>query len=261
MPTSPTPFPFRSEPTFHDALESRRAHLAALDPKKLPSVRLNAAVLFQSAIGAAHRLEAFRQELVAQFGDEATELLDSLVPAAQAARLADAMLKGQPKRPSVAPIHAELVSKHALLLADARALVARGLLPAEVLRKTRDARGYGSAVRSVLVLVSVFERHWAQISELTPTTRADLRAANRLAAELVDAAAVDTTSEHAATAELRRRAIGDAVRIYEELRRQMSYLRWHRGDVDTIVPSLFAGRGGRKKRRKSDGSEPVAPSA
>lgn len=127
--------------------------------------------------------------------------------------------------------------------------------------RPRDARGYGSAVRSVLVLVSVFERHWAQISELTPTTRADLRAANRLAAELVDAAAVDTTSEHAATAELRRRAIGDAVRIYEELRRQMSYLRWHRGDVDTIIPSLFAGRGGRKKRRKSDGSEPVAPSA
>lgn len=254
MPTSATPP--SSELSFFQALESRRAHLEALDLKELRSVRLNPRVLQLRAIGAAHRLERFRDALIAQFGDSAAELLDSLVPAARAVAEADARLRGTPKRRNIKPIHAALVAKHTLLLADARSLVARGLLPAEVVRRAGDARGYRSAVRSVMLLDSVFRRHWAQIEHVTPTTRADLQTAGRLVAELAEAAATDgPTPERAAAADLRRRAIADAVRIYDQLRRQMTYLRWHEDDVDTLVPSLFAGRGGRKKRRKDEPAE------
>jgi hypothetical protein len=245
--------------SFVEALASRRAHLLALDSKKLREVRIDITVLHGRALGVSQRLQAFRGPLIATFGPAAGELLDSLVPAAHAARQADVELRGIPKRRHVAPMHAALVAKHALLLVDAKALVARGLFPAEVVRKATDARGYLSATRSVLLLTSLFRSRWTEIADFTPTTLEDLAEAQRLAGALVDAAATaDTTPEHAAAADLRRRAVADAVRIYEELRRQMSYLRWHQGDVDTIVPSLFAGRGGRKKRRSREGGPAVS---
>ncbi|MCB9616631.1 MAG: hypothetical protein H6722_29700 [Sandaracinus sp.] len=230
-----------------------------MDSKTLREVRISVTVLHRRAMEVWHRLQAFRASLNATFGPASGELLDTLVPAANAARQADVVLRGIPRRRRVAPLHAALVAKHTLLLVDAKALVARGLFPAEVVRKATDARGYRSATKSVLVLASLFQNRWAEIARFTPTTREDLAEAQRLAGELVDAAATaDMTPEHAAAADLRRRAVADAVRVYEELRRQMSYLRWHEGDVDTIVPSLFAGRGGRKKRRSREGGPAVS---
>ena len=37
------------------------------------------------------------------------------------------------------------------------------------------------------------------------------------------------------------------LRDYGEVRRAVSFLRWHQGDADTLAPSLFAGRGPRKR--------------
>ena len=62
------------------------------------------------------------------------------------------------------------------------------------------------------------------------------------------------------------------VHTYDELRRMMTYLRWHIGDVDGLVPSLWAGRGGRKASTSDgfdtdgdvdgddDGPSPATPS-
>jgi hypothetical protein len=38
-------------------------------------------------------------------------------------------------------------------------------------------------------------------------------------------------------------------KAYDQVRRAVSYLRWHEGDADEIAPSLFAGR---RKRSSSD---------
>lgn len=41
--------------------------------------------------------------------------------------------------------------------------------------------------------------------------------------------------------------------IYEESRRAMAHLRWHEGDADRLVPSLFSGR----RRRGPSAEEPA----
>ena len=39
----------------------------------------------------------------------------------------------------------------------------------------------------------------------------------------------------------------------------MQYVRHHEGDADSIIPSLFAGRGGRKKATDDTGDKPQTP--
>jgi hypothetical protein len=37
------------------------------------------------------------------------------------------------------------------------------------------------------------------------------------------------------------------------------FLRWHEGDAAVIAPSLYAGRGGRKKKDEGDGAPAAEP--
>ena len=56
----------------------------------------------------------------------------------------------------------------------------------------------------------------------------------------------------------RQRAFVLFLRAYDEARRMVTFLRWREDDVDTITPSLYAGRQ-RSKRRKGQGKPDTAP--
>jgi hypothetical protein len=67
----------------------------------------------------------------------------------------------------------------------------------------------------------------------------------------------------AAASEARLRAFTRLIRVYEDARRAVAYLRAAQGDADTIAPSLYPGR---PRRRPTDVStavptEPQAPVA
>ena len=102
------------------------------------------------------------------------------------------------------------------------------------------------------MLVQVLRNHWPQIAGHTPLTELDLERAQR-AAQLMQNAmgARDQHVDRLPANELRLRALSLLVRAYTELRRKVSYLRWYEGDADLIVPSFWAGRGRRTKRRET----------
>jgi hypothetical protein len=58
----------------------------------------------------------------------------------------------------------------------------------------------------------------------------------------------------AAASEARLRAFTQLIRLYEDARRAVAYLRAAEGDADTIAPSLYPGR---PRRRVTDTSTPV----
>jgi hypothetical protein len=58
-------------------------------------------------------------------------------------------------------------------------------------------------------------------------------------------------------AEQRVRAYTLFVKAYEETRRAVAYLRWHEGDLDDIMPSLFANRKSARKVKESDPDPPT----
>jgi hypothetical protein len=45
------------------------------------------------------------------------------------------------------------------------------------------------------------------------------------------------------------------LKAYDETRRAVKFLRWRERDAETIVPSLYRGRGGRGKKGRPGGTE------
>ena len=254
------PTPVSPNAAFNNALESRRAHLLSLDAASLRIIRVDPVVIVNASIGAAPRLEKFREELVARFGTEATELLDALRPAALALKQADADFDGLTEGNALPPIHQELLAKHAVMLKDAESLVLRGHLPADALTNAREVRGYQATIDSTMVLLSVLRRNWATIGGITPITEQDLADIEAVALRLTDALATrDQASLRGPAYDLRLRAINDAFRTYDQLRRMMTFLRWDEGDVDQILPSLFVGRGRKPSDVAAEPTDPTGP--
>ena len=56
----------------------------------------------------------------------------------------------------------------------------------------------------------------------------------------------------AEAAEIRQQAFTLFVNNYDQVRRAISFLRWNEGDVDDIIPSLYAGRSTGKRKNGSD---------
>jgi hypothetical protein len=259
MPTeTPTPDVF-DDAAFPLALEQRRAHLLAMPESEVQrTLRLDPGAVYTAAHGASRRLVVLRDALIAQFGESAGELLDALHPAAMAAKQADADFDGLVEGNELPELHRQLVAKHAMVLLDAESLVLRGHLPAETLSNAKNTHGYEAASNSALVLASVLRRHWAKISGNTPISTGDLAELQKLGERLSDGISNrDQAGLRSEAADLRARALSDVFRIYDQLRRMTTYLRWREGDVDALIPSLYAGRGGRKRMSDAGDWEPM----
>ena len=116
---------------------------------------------------------------------------------------------------------------------------------------------------TVLVALSAMFVHAADaIAGRTFATREEIALAGRLGPELIAALGVRTSTgvtTPTEAADRRARAYTLFVRAYGEVRRGLSYLRWHEGDMDQIAPSLYRGRGGRSSGTTND--EPAVDAA
>ncbi len=260
----------QNQNSFKAALEARRAVLDAM-PEAHINRRLRLDVIgvsenVTSALGSIG--DELRVELVAEYGDEATKLLDGLETTSRAARQAEAALGTKEESSDVAALHEEVMAMYERLLTDATSLVHRGLLPKERLAAPRDLKSYQGTLQSLLWVIEIFRDVWPSIAGETPVKPADLERADALASRMADALGKKQHGALRALAmETRTRAFSLLVREYELLRRMVTYVRWFEGDYDRIMPSLYAGRGGRKPRDVEppvdvdgeDGEQPVTP--
>jgi hypothetical protein len=115
-------------------------------------------------------------------------------------------------------------------------------------------------VNDVERFAEIVRENWSKVQGKTPLTRAHLDEFEALSDRLLTTLGVkDQSEELVAESTLRRqRAFALFLRAYNEVRRAISFLRWNQGDVDSIIPSLYSIKGGRK-RGPSD-PEVVAPS-
>lgn len=134
------------------------------------------------------------------------------------------------------------------LFGDAQALGRRGLLEASRVEKLRSGVGYKNVAFDVAGLVSLFRERAKELAGKTAVSAHELDHAAELAQKLVTAVGLKEQSPAGVTAAalLRQQAFTLFTGAYDEARRAIGFLRWHAGDGDTIAPSLWAGRGGRK---------------
>jgi hypothetical protein len=100
----------------------------------------------------------------------------------------------------------------------------------------------------LVALSALFSGSWSEIAGKTAATEEEVRRAGELGPEILAALGV---REHGAApgpsdaADKRARAFTLFVNAYDQNRRAVAYLRWNEGDVESIAPSLYKGRGGR----------------
>jgi hypothetical protein len=147
---------------------------------------------------------------------------------------------------SLAEEGSELVE---VMSADVRAMMTRKVLPADSLAEYEPGNGYRNLAHNLGMLAGLCVRHWSTIEGRSGITKDDVTRASMLNEEILKVlgARVNDNGEASQNAMLRAQAFTLLVRAYDELRRAIAFIRYHEGDVDEIVPSLYAGRGGRPR--------------
>ena len=245
--------------SFYESLAAVRGELEALPAESLLRVNLDVHAAVVTALGCLPELRTHREALAAQFGDAFAKKLDALETYAKAAEQAHGeFLASQTSSTELAALSKELVETREILATDATSLVNRKRLDPGVLSGLRGTVGFRNQVLDVVQLTAIFRRHWESVRDVTPVTLADLERAERLATRVANVAGLREQGDPETTSvgERRQRAFTLFVRTYDQLRRAMTFLRWDEGDVDTVVPSLWAGRGGRGKRTDVTREEP-----
>ena len=141
--------------------------------------------------------------------------------------------------------------------ADITAAITRGLIDPKAVDDYRGTVGYKVVANDLMITTQVVRAHWDSLAGHTFITEDEIAEAETLVAQvLTNIGQRDQAPLQASEASLRRqRAFTLFVNTYAEARRAVQYVRFHDGDADSIVPSLYAGRGNGNHRRPAEADE------
>ncbi len=247
---------------FSAAFARRAAVIAAVPVDQIVPINVDVPFVLTTVLAAMDGIRARRAEIVARLPAFDVTILDDLeddVLALGEAHLAWRTATTPPE--SLPELSAEAMRRRDQLRVHADSLVAAGLLDASSLQGARNPGGYHGMAMSLLGLCRVLRSSWTTFEGSTPLRASDLVEAQAAADRMVRALTARRVSPGviAAASLTRHQTFTVFVRAYDEVRRAMAYLRWHEGDADAIVPSLYAGRGGRKAGSSSEATPTAAP--
>lgn len=133
---------------------------------------------------------------------------------------------------------------------DLKALSRHGVLDISSLADFGTSIAYRRVGTELLALSRFVHERWSAIQGRSMLTLEQMDAAQRLGNEIVRLCGERDGSPVVAADAVRNRdkAYTLTVRAYNEARAALLFIRREEGDVDTIAPSLWAGRGGSKRR-------------
>jgi hypothetical protein len=136
------------------------------------------------------------------------------------------------------------------LLVAGKALGHRGLLDRDELAKVRGGSSPAEVAADVGLLARLFSAGWAKISGKTAVELREVERAAALGPMLEAVAGAKRLSDRPGydAADRRLRAFALLEGAYDGARRALAYLRWTEGDADTLAPSIFRKKRGRKPK-------------
>ena len=145
-----------------------------------------------------------------------------------------------------------------IVSAEANMLLKRHLLPTQALAKLKGGNGYRNLVDDMFATSEALRSNWGKVSARTTLTLQELDHLENLADQINQALGLreQMPELQAAAARDRQAAYTLFVEAYNEVRASIGYVRRKEDDVDTLMPSLFAGRGGSKKKTTDDPAKP-----
>jgi hypothetical protein len=244
--------------------------MLALPKSKVTVVNLNLTEAIAAGLGVLPNVQLHREGLSKSVLDCRFDWLDGLEDYTLALNYARAeyLTVTRPRR--CAPeVWLEARQVRRVLMQDWRALAARGLSSESLLRGVQRGKGYLELGTDLTVLSHV-HRAYAAAAGVPPP--AEVERASQLARVILAAGGRPDPKSEAVIGgrDMQNRAFTVFVRAYNEARFSIAYMRRDEGDVDRIIPSLYAARRARvsrAQRAKSSkdltaGSDPpVAPGA
>jgi hypothetical protein len=235
-----------------EAFARIEAELAALATEALAPITIDLGAAVGSALAAAPRVREYRDAIVEQLPKHPIAAIDKLESYAQAtwyAHLVHTYSSGSPE--SAKALIEEATRLREGLLIAAEALAHRALLDADAVARIRKGSGSVDLAGDLTALAALFREGWGKIAGKTAVEKHEIdRAAELGPAVLVAAAA--KKHKNTDTEAQRARAFTLLVNAYDACRRALTYLRWKEGDAETIAPSFFKKRPGRKPGKRGE---------
>lgn len=253
MPNSTNTPSLTNAPATDAALDQLRAELNAMpEDEILRDTRASPDAAAAIAEAAAAKVMPYRGELMARFGPESGERLDKLPICARATTQASVEARVMSPSKNLSSRHEEARAHYEVVSTELESLVHRKVLDPAVLNETRDIQGYDALMKSTRAAVLVAHTHWSEIEGKTQLTPEMLDAATASVDALYRAMLDrDHGVSRSPAIELRVRALSMLLHVYDEVRREVTYLRWHQRDYDTLAPSPYT-RLGRSRSSTND---------
>jgi hypothetical protein len=254
----PTPsLPPVPEMRYREALEAVREKILAVPDAELAKVLIDIPNVVVMVAAHLPEILTYREEMLQKLPSFDIAILDGLevLRLALAQTHLEYVLASAPDQ-NLPKIGDELLRIREILLTDFTAASKRGLISDAKISTLSGSVGYRNAAMDILAVCQHFRANWAALEGKTGTSLEELTRAEDLGQRMMDLLAAKERSNAAVgpALELRNRALTLFLQHYDEVRRQVVYLRWHFEDADRVAPSAYAGRN-KRKSGKATGSD------
>lgn len=234
------------------------AEIQAIPEQELITVNIDVMAAVTTVTGALPEIRALRTEIEANLLNFDLAQFDKLELYTLALNHAHSRYRSasMPKE-NVTDLAGELTLAREQLFANASSLANLRLLDGERLKNVKSGLGYRALASDVLTLCTVFRDDWTRVEGKTPYTPAELHRLGTQALQLVSV--LGSREQAPGTPQeailLRQQAFTLFLRAYENARRAVHYLRGKSVEAESIAPSLYSSRTGR--RRETDEAAPA----
>lgn len=251
------------EPRYRAAFARLAEKIRADSVGELAPVNLDVMSAVRTTEGILPKIANQRATIAKQLPSFDVQLFDELEDRALALGHAQTVYENAQLPPPILPsLYDEATSAHDIALAEAKMLIKRGLLPEQSLSRLKGGNGFRNLIDDMFALSEALKSHWEKVSTRTTLTLDELNHMEGIADRMNQTLGIreQMPELQASAARDRQSAYTLFVQAYGEVRAAIAYVRRKEDDVDSIMPSLFAGRGGSKRKGVTDAPEkPAAP--
>jgi len=232
-----------------------------LDPPQFLVVNIDVVSACTTVIGALTRIAAYhdRASELTEFDIKNFDNLETYALALMHAQRQYVSASAPPE--ALIALNEEGVTLREMLYMDAAALATRSLIDGEALKNFKTGPGYKNLAEDLVGLCSLLRRAWDKIGTRTVITMAELHQAEHVSERLLRAVAARANASDVLAEAIQKRLqmFTLMVNAYDQVRRAILFLRWRERDLQAIAPSLYAGRGRKKRGPEQPQLAPSAP--
>ena len=237
------------------ALKRMRKAMAALEATQLRPINIDIPLAVTRGLGVLPAIASLRDRMEKECPGVQLSVIDQL----QDRALATQCLNGDFETAKAPPagfqsVVNEVFDSRTGLMTVLRMLVALNYIDEQNITSLNGGHGYRDAANDLVGIVGLINRNWGTLEGKVPLTQEHLERFQALGEKLLAMVGEreQTPARVDEVADQRQRAFTLLDQAYDEVRRAVTFLRWHEGDADSVAPPLRVRVPGRRPGEKAE---------